>query len=91
MCTLPTIPVTNVTPATIMLVETLHGPHPARAVGEGKAWRGWLERMVNIEEWDWQRHWHRCTTVGFCPPLTTRDDLRAICATSEQVDLLILK
>lgn len=87
----PTIPVTNVVPATINLVETLHGPHAVRAVWEGQAWQGWLICMVNIEERDGQRHWHRCTTVGFCPPLTTRDDWRAICGTSEQVNVLILK
>lgn len=87
----PTKPVTNVIPTTNILVETLHGPHAMRAVWEGQTWRGWLICMVNIEEWDRQRHWQRCPTVGFGPPLTTRDDWRTICGTSEQGNVLILK
>lgn len=91
MCTLPTIPVTNVVPATLILVETLHGPHTMRAVWEGQAWRGRLICVVNIEERHGQRQRHWCPTEGFCPPLTARDDLRAICGTSEQVNVFIVK
>lgn len=85
----PTIPVTNVVPATIILVETLHGPHVVRALWEGQTWRGWLICVVNIEEREGQRQWHRCTLVGFCPPLTTRDDRRAVWGPNGEINLLI--
>lgn len=84
-----TIPVTNVVPATIILVETLHGPHVVRALCEGQTWRGWLICVVNIEEREGQRQWHRCTSVGFCPPLTTRDDRRAVWGPNGEINLLI--
>lgn len=48
----PTIPVTNVVPATLNLVEVLHGPHVLRAPWEGQAWQGWLVCVVNVEERD---------------------------------------
>lgn len=85
----PTIPVTNVVPATIILVETLHGSHVVRALWEGQTWRGWLICVVNIEEWEGQRQRHRCTSVGFCPPLTTRDDRRAVWGPNGEINLLI--
>lgn len=67
-----------VAPITNFLMETLHGSHVARAAWEGQTGRRWLVGVVNVEELERQRQRHRYTLVGFCPPLTTRDDLRAV-------------
>lgn len=46
-CFLPT-PVSNVIPATVILVEALHSPHITRTLLEGQAWLGWLISVMDI-------------------------------------------
>lgn len=72
------LPVSNVIPATVFLVVTLHGSHVARAVQERQTRGGWLIGVMNIKILQGQRQWDRCTFVGLCLPLTARNNLRAV-------------
>lgn len=46
-CFLP-IPVSNVIPAAVILMEALHSPHVLRALLEGQAWLRWLISVMDI-------------------------------------------
>lgn len=41
-------PVSNVVPATVILMEALHRPHVSRTLLEGQTWLGWLIRVMDI-------------------------------------------
>lgn len=41
-------PVSNVVPATVILMEALHCPHVSRALLEGQTWLGWLIGVMDV-------------------------------------------
>lgn len=72
-------PVSNVVPAPVLLVKTLHWPHVSWAVWKGQTGRWGQIGVVNVKILEGERKWDWCPLLWFGSPLTARDDLRTVC------------
>lgn len=83
------LPISNVIPASLFLVEALHGSHVCRAFLKGQARLAWCVGVMDEQEGQRQGEVGGCSSVRLSAPHTSRNDGWAIYEDIEGIKCLL--